>query len=151
MKIFLLGNICNTPELLNVIEEANCVVVDDDICTGKRSFFNYIEEDNVIDRSSDPYEHLARIYINKFLCPSKIPRWFAEPLIIDQIVKSNAQGVIFLLIRLCDPHYLDYTLLSKAIEAKGFPTLVIEYDMHTTSFQQISTRIEAFCEIIKGY
>ena len=152
VKIFLIGNVCHSSEFVGLIEDCNCIIVDDDLCTGSRSFLSFMEDKEILDRSSDPFDYLAKTYINKSPCPSKFNRRSSRvEVMLNRIQKSQAQGVIFLLLRLCDSHYSDYTHLNKAIKAKGYPTLVIEYEQQTRSFQQLKTRVEAFSEIIRGY
>ena len=151
VKIFLIGNVCHSSEFVKLIEDSNCTIVDDDLCTGSRSFLNFMEDNENLDRPPDPFDYLAKVYIAKSPCPSKFNRRISRAeVIIDRLQKSQAEGVIFLLIRLCDPHYSDYTHLSNALKAKGYPTLLIEYEQQTRSFQQLKTRVEAFSEVIKG-
>lgn len=152
VRIFLIGNVCNSAKLIQLIEDCNCIIVDDDLCTGSRSFLSFMENEEIPEQSSDPFAYLGKTYITKSACPSKFDRRLPSgEMVLDRIQKSQAQGVIFLLLRLCDPHYFAFPGLSKDIEAMGFPTLVIEYEQQTSSFQQIKTRVEAFSEIIRGF
>ena len=91
-------------------------------------------------------------YLGKIPCPAKYdPDFRREQALLDTVKQSKADGVIFLVLRSCDPYSFDYPLLKKALDKEGYPSLFIEYDQQTGSFQQIQTRVEAFVETIKGF
>ncbi len=151
-RVVLTGNICAFPDIINVIEDSNALVVDDNLCTGSRYFLdgaNYVQD---FHRGGDPLAYIARKYLGKSPCPTKYDSEFSrEQALLDMVEKSKADGVVFLLLRSCDPYSFDYPLLKKALDKQGYPSLVIEYDQQTASFQQVQTRVEAFVEIVKGF
>lgn len=151
-RVVLAGNICAFPDIINVIEDSNALVVDDNLCTGSRYFLNGANSPQDIHQGGDPLAYIARKYLAKSPCPIKYDSEFSrEQSLLDMVKKSKADGVVFLLLRLCDPYSFDYPLLKKALDKEGYPSLVIEYDQQTGSFQQIRTRVEAFVEMVKGF
>ncbi len=151
-KVVLSGNICAFPDIIDVIEESKASVVNDDLCTGSRYFLDYADNMHNVRRDGDPLVYIARRYLGKSPCPIKYNSEFSrEQAILDMVEKSKADGVIFLVLRSCDPCSFDYPLLKEALDEKGYPSLLIEYDQQTSSFGAIRTRVEAFVEMVKGF
>jgi bcr-type benzoyl-CoA reductase subunit C len=149
-KVVLSGNICAFPDIINLIEDSGALVVDDNLCTGSRCFSKF---GNTLKSGDKDYalSHVARTYLNKSSCPAKYNAQVKQDETLLSIVeKSNADGVIFLLLRLCEPYSYEYTFLKKALDNRGYPSLVIEYEQQTEFFDQIQTRVEAFVENIKN-
>lgn len=152
VKVVLAGNICAFPDIIEIIESCGAVVVDDQLCTGARSFKNAFDSPNNradLAEQPDALSYIAGLYLNKFPCPAKYHSGVRrDEALLSSVEDSGADGVIFLLIRLCDPYSYDYTFLKKALGKKGYPSLVVEYEQQTESFEQLQTRVEAFVENI---
>ncbi len=148
-KVVLAGNICAFPDIVKIIEDSGAVVVDDLLCTGARSFMRAADSHESAEET-DALSYIAGLYLNKFPCPAKYHSEIKrDEALLASVEDSGAEGVIFLLIRLCDPYAHDYTLLKKTLVKKGCPSLVVEYEQQTSSFEQIQTRVGAFVESIK--
>lgn len=151
-RVVLAGNICAFPDIINVIEDSNALVVDDNLCTGSRYFLDGANYPQDVHQRGDPLAFIAQKYLGKSPCPIKYdPEFSREQALLDVVEKSKADGVVFLLLRSCDPYSFDYPRLKKALDKEGYPSLVIEYDQQTASFHQIQTRVEAFVEMVKGF
>jgi bcr-type benzoyl-CoA reductase subunit C len=149
-KVVLAGNICAFPDIIDLIEDSGALVVDDNLCTGSRSFLRSGNKSES-QEEKDALSYIGRIYLNKVSCPVKYNSQIKRDETLLSIVENSASdGVIFLLLRLCEPYSYDYTFLKKALDKKGYPSLVIEYEQQTESFDQIQTRVEAFVESIKN-
>lgn len=149
-KVVLAGNICAFPDIIDLIEDSGALVVDDNLCTGSRSFLRSGNGPES-QEEKDALSCIARTYLNKFSCPAKYNSEIRRDETLLSIVENaSADGVIFLLLRLCEPYSYDYTFLKKALDKRGYPSLVIEYEQQTESFDQIQTRVEAFVENIKN-
>lgn len=61
----------------------------------------------------------------------------------------QAQGIIFLVPKYCDPILFDIPALTHMLTQNGCPSLVLEVS-GTLSEGQIRTRVEAFLEMISG-
>lgn len=142
-RIILSGGVCNHPDIYTIIEEAGGVVVGNDLCTGSRWFSGLVAE------SADPIEAIAGRYGDRIVCPAK-HRGLSER--ADRLVRlvrsKRAQGVIFLLLKFCDPHAFDYPYLKEALDRERIPSLLIEVEDRFPADGQLRTRFEAFVEML---
>jgi len=143
VPIYLTGNMTHSPSYFSLIEEAGARVVQDDLCSGARTLRLTVPE------SLDPLEALTQRYFTSFFCPTKHLgcRVHMETLLED-VQKSGARGVIFLLYKYCEAHYFDYPDLKAALESKGIPTLLLDVEDPSYSVGQLKIRIQAFVEML---
>ncbi len=140
-RLLLTGGVCSHPDVYTMIEEAGGTVVDDDLCTGARYFSGIIAD------TSDPIAALADRYCARAICPAKhqASNTRAEN-ILQKVKAGNVAGVIFLLLKFCDPHAFDYPYLKAALDKAGIPNILIEIEDQLLAQGQTKTRIEAFLE-----
>ena len=62
--------------------------------------------------------------------------------------ENSADGVIFLLLKFCDPHAFDYPYLKDALDKAKIPNLLLEVEDQPQAQGQMKTRIEAFMEAL---
>jgi benzoyl-CoA reductase subunit C len=148
VRLVLAGSLCEAPkvDLLNLLEEAGAVIVDDDIYTGSR----YFARD--AGGEEDPMEALA-VYYEEMMarCPTRIDHqndW--GPYLVDMVKRSNAQGVVNLMVKYCEPHNLWYPDVKRHLEEAGIPEFLLETEHEIMSLGQIKTRLQAFIETIGG-
>jgi benzoyl-CoA reductase/2-hydroxyglutaryl-CoA dehydratase subunit BcrC/BadD/HgdB len=67
---------------------------------------------------------------------------------LEDVQKSGARGIIFLLYKYCEAHYFDYPDLKVALESKGIPCLLLDVEDPSYSLGQLKTRIQAFVEML---
>ena len=142
-RIILSGGVCNHPDIYSVIEEAGGAVVGDDLCTGSRYFTG------LIDEKADPVTALAERLLERVVCPAKHGGLTGRA---DHLVRlareKGAQGVVFFLLKFCDPHAFDYPYLKEALDRAGISSMVIEVEDRLPADGQLRTRFEAFVEMI---
>jgi benzoyl-CoA reductase subunit C len=142
-RIILSGGVCNHPDIYSVIEKAGGAVVGDDLCTGSRYFTG------LIDEKEDPVTALAERLLERVVCPAK-HRGLTDR--ADHLVRlareKQAQGVVFFLLKFCDPHAFDYPYLKGALDLVGIASMVIEVEDRLPADGQLRTRFEAFIEMI---
>ncbi len=142
-RIVLSGSICDSQDIYSILESAGAFVCGDDMCTGQRWF------DGEIDSGPDPIAAMADRYMNRIICPAKHIDIDAR---IENIIhladKKDADGVIFILLKFCDPHAFDYPDIKEALDGKGIKNILIELDDQQQNLGQLSTRIESFIQII---
>lgn len=142
-RVILAGGICNHPDIYRIIEEAGGAVVWDDLCTGSRYFENITEE------SKDPLTALALRYLKRPVCPAKHAGLLTRA---EHIVKTarerNAQGVIFLFLKFCDPHSFDYPYIKEILDREGIPNIKLEVEDQLPSEGQLQTRFETFIHML---
>jgi len=142
-RIFLSGGVCNLPDIYDPIEAAGGAVVGDDLCTGSRQLMG------AIDVEGDLVEAISKRYMERAVCPAKhagVSTRGEE--LIRMARETEAQGVIFLYLKFCDPHAFDYPYLKEMLAAEGIPTLLVELEEQTASDGQFQTRCEAFMEML---
>jgi len=134
---------CNQPDVYAMIEESGGEIVWDDFCTGARYFTG------LTDAGSDPLSSIGERLLNRVVCPAKHADLEGRAEHIIRLVKEkNAQGVIFLLFKFCDPHAFDYPYLKERLERAGIPLMNVEVDDSLPAGGQLKTRFEAFLEML---
>ncbi len=142
-RIVVSGSICDSPDIFTAIEDAGGVIVGDDLCTGQRWFEGQILEDQ------DPITAIAQRYIDRMTCPAKHTAITLRGENIVSLAKKNkADGIIFMLLKFCDPHAFDYPYLKEALDNENIKHMLIEMDDQQQSLGQLSTRLETFIHMI---
>jgi benzoyl-CoA reductase/2-hydroxyglutaryl-CoA dehydratase subunit BcrC/BadD/HgdB len=68
---------------------------------------------------------------------------------MQSIDKSQATGVVVLMVKFCEPHMLYYPELRKTLEEHDIPLLLIETEHEGLPLESIRTRVETFVEQIR--
>lgn len=146
VPIFITGNMVHSASWFSLVEEAGAQVVQDNLCSGARSFRLMVREE------VDPIEGLTERYFNSFFCPTKYMGAQAHlETLMKEVQESGARGVIFLLYKYCEAHFFDYPDLKLALESKGIPTLLLEVEDPSYSIGQLKIRIQAFVEMLSPF
>ncbi len=142
-RIIISGGICNHPDIYSILEEFGAVVVWDDLCSGGRFFTGEIDE------NLDPVEAIAQRYLKRVVCPSKHSGLYSRG---DNLVKlakrHNADGVVFLILKFCDPHSFDYPYMKTCLDNEDIPNMLLEVDAQLSSSGQLRTRLETFVSML---
>jgi bzd-type benzoyl-CoA reductase N subunit len=142
-RLILAGGLCSDPDVHSVVEDAGGVVVWDDFCTGTR----YIEGD--VPEDMEPTEAMAEKLLKRVVCPAKHADLHGRA---DHLLRAarerKADGIVFFLLKFCDPHAFDYPYLKKRLDAGGIPSVLVEVDESPVAEGRIKTRLEAFLEMI---
>ena len=143
-RIILSGGVCNHPDIYTIVKEAGGAVVGDDLCTGSRYF------SGLVDETAEPLAAIAGRYLERIVCPAK-HRGLTDRAdhLVRLVRRKKAQGVVFFLLKFCDPHAFDYPYLKEALDREGIPSLVIEVEDRLPADGQLRTRFEAFIEMIE--
>ncbi len=142
-RLVMAGGVCTQPDVYRFIEEAGGVVVGDDFCTGSRYFEGMVEE------KGDPITAIADRYMTRSPCPAKHAGLFTRAdRLVDIVRKKKARGVVFILLKFCDPHAFDYPYLKQALDRAGIPSLLVEVEDRLPSEGQLQTRFETFIEML---
>lgn len=146
VRVVLRGGFCEQPpfELLEVLEEAGCAVVDDDLQIGGRFFQGPVAE------SGDPLDALVEAYLHgTVLTPVNNPgKRSRNDDLLERCKKKGIQGVIFASPKFCEPALYDGVLLRRAAERAGLPTLEFEYEEKMSVFESVRMQAETFVESI---
>ena len=148
-RVFVAGAACQEPELLGVIEDADCVVVGDDLCTGERGFSIERVDASAYAAVADPLELIARMYLGRRPCAAKhlaghnYAKW-----LLKTSRDAGADGVVLLFTKFCDPWAFEYPGLRAEFDAARVPLLLLEVEQHMPPTAQFETRVAAFAEIL---
>lgn len=151
VPIFVSGHMCHAPrvEVLEMIEACGATIVDDDMYHG----FRYVSTDVKEDISGDPMVALAEAYIRKnenAPCPTRIdPDADWNEWLLDAVKKCDAEGLIVLLVKFCEPHYFAYPHIKTTFEENEIPQLMIETEHEGVPMENLRTKVETFVEMIR--
>ncbi|MGZ6275777.1 MAG: 2-hydroxyacyl-CoA dehydratase subunit D [Syntrophales bacterium] len=121
----------------------NACLVADTYTSAWCGTMKYIDENNFFDSMAEAY---TRIYLN--IGVDEMAR-----IVLEMVDKYRVDGIVMHSNRSCKPYSLGQYDIQKIVEKeRGIPCLMIEADMvdeRSFSESQVSTRIDAFMEIIK--
>lgn len=142
-RLVLAGSVCSHPEIYDIIEQAGGIVVGDDLCTGSRYF------EGVMDEKIPPMEAIAKRYLDRPVCPAKHNGLTNRGENIIRIVKeSKADGVVFMLLKFCDPHAFDYPDIKAMLDRENIPCMMLDMEERLPAEGQLQTRFETFIQIL---
>ncbi|MGD9056720.1 MAG: 2-hydroxyacyl-CoA dehydratase family protein [Desulfobacterales bacterium] len=143
IPLVLTGGICNMPDFYQHIEDAGGTVVGDDFCTGSRYF------EGTMEVQDDPLHAIAQRYYSRINCPAKHRDCFSRGDHLVKIVENTrARGVIFVLLKFCDPHAFDFPYLKEFLQRAGIPSMLVEIEEQQIATEQLKTRLEVFIELL---
>lgn len=143
IRVVVSGILADAPDLLRIFDENGIKVVWDDVAHESRQYRTDCEEG-----AKNPVDAMARKFANMDQCSVLYDRDKTRvDLIVDQAKKHNADGVIVLMTKFCDPEEFDYVPIKRACEAAGLPHLNIEVDRQMVNYEQAGTMIQAFREM----
>lgn len=146
LSVLLSGVLPNPPDILTLLDEVGIRVSDDDFLNCGRRF--------MMPPSSreDPFEALTESYFGMPPCTTKdSPLGERLDFLLEKVEKSGAKGVIFYMVKFCEPELFDVPELVKGLRDRGIFTLVMDVELNQGFGGQLATRIEAFGEILSGH
>ena len=142
-RLILTGSVCSSPDIYGAVENAGGFVVCDDLCTGARYFGGRIEE------NLPPITAIAQRYATRLICPAKHSGLTDRAENLIRMVKDcHADGVIFLLLKFCDPHAFDYPYIKEMLDREKIPSMLLEMEEQAQAGGQLETRLETFIQIL---
>jgi len=142
-RLILSGSVCDMPDIYSLMETSGGCVVADDLCTGQRWF------DGQIPENLSPMEALTDRYALRAVCPAKHSgNTNRGEHIVNLAENHRADGVIFALLKFCDPHSFDYPYMKEFLDKAGIKSLHLELDDQQQGLGQLSTRLETFISMI---
>ena len=144
IRVMIEGAFCEQPplELIRLLENAGCDIVEDDLAIAQRWF----TEDVPI--TGDPVRALAESYVHRSVYSSvrhdfSKPRWEG---LAEKVRNTRAEAVIFLIAKFCEPAYFDFVLFKKKVDEMGLPHLLLEFEEKLFTFDRLRTEVETFVE-----
>jgi len=144
IRVVIEGSFCEQPpvEIIRLIENAGCDIVEDDFALAQRWFTTDVPA------GGDPVRALAEAYIERSVYSSvrhdfRKPRWEG---LAEKIQAARADAVIFLMAKFCEPAYFDYVPFKQQLELMGVPHLALEFEEKLFTFERLRTEVETFVE-----
>jgi benzoyl-CoA reductase subunit C len=142
-RVMLVGSLCAQPDIYSILEKAGADAVWDDLCTGSRYFEGPIREDG------DPIKAIADRYYGRMVCPAKHSSVTARGENLVRLVDEHSiEGVIFLMLKFCDPHAFDYPYLKAFLDEKKVPSMLLEIEGQLPPEGGLLTRFETFVQML---
>lgn len=143
-KVILSGIVAEPNELLEILEENNIAVVGDDLAQETRQYRTAIPE-----KGGTPIRRLAKQWMNrKGCCLAHEDFKQRGEMLAEMCKETGASGVMYCLMKFCDPEEYDYPICRSALQDVGIPTLMLEIDQQSTSCEQARTRVQTFADMI---
>jgi benzoyl-CoA reductase subunit C len=122
LRVVVDGTMCEqpSPEVMRILENAGCAIVEDDFAAAHRCF----RDD--IPATDDPVDGIAEGYLRSKVLGTRRgspgPRWAA---VAEKVHRTNAEAVALLTTNACPAAFLDYLLFKRELEALGTPLLLL--------------------------
>lgn len=144
IRVILVGPFCEQPtlDLLGLIEEAGCYIVDDELQMLHRWYRG-------TPPGPDPLAGLARAYLGApvDIGVRAVPTTKGES-VLSKVAQAQAQGVIFLTAKFCEPALEDVVLYRRALDREKIPYLHLEFEEKSSAYEQSRLQLETFVESI---
>lgn len=142
IPVLLSGIVPEPWELFTTVESLGGMIVGDDLaCCGRRRY----------PAGSDP-DPFVRMAESVLTAPPDSTRGSAIEARLESLLQltrqTGARGVIFYIVKFCEPELFDLPQLRRGLQQAGCPSVVIEIDVGEPLSQQAVTRMEAFFEML---
>lgn len=143
--IVLSGILPGPAQVLSLLDEKGLPVLEDDLLNCSRRLLVPPPRE-----SEPPLEALTTAYLGMPPCSTRTSS-LEDRLntLLQKVERSKAQGVIFNVVKFCEPELFDLPGLREGLKNKGIPHMVLEYEVNQPPGGQVATRIEAFIETLK--
>ncbi|MDY0341727.1 MAG: double-cubane-cluster-containing anaerobic reductase [Coriobacteriia bacterium] len=129
----------------DIIEKAGAVVVGEEMCTGSRYYQDLVPEDG--DTVDEMVDAIAEKYLG-INCACFTPNKGRTDDVIRLAKAYGADGVIDLSLQFCGLYEMESHGIETAVREAGLPVLKITTDYSMEDAGQLSTRVEAFLEML---
>jgi len=143
IPILIEGIVPEPMDLFDILTEFGAAVVGDDLgCCSRRLYPRQVQ--------SDAFQRMAERILQAPPDPTRGSSIAERRQHLLALAKrTGAQGVIFYLVKFCEPELFDIPLLRQALKEAGLASILVEVDLNSTISQQIRTRLGAFIEMLQ--
>jgi len=142
-RIMVSSDFLHNVSYLKLIEDVGGLIAMDDLDMGSRYFWDIVDQEQ-----DDPLRALAERYLG----PMRSPRFVNWDVQVDQIIEwikeFRIDGFVELPVRQSLPRLFRSEYLHRSLEEEGIPSICIHREYHLSDVAQITTRVEAFLEMI---
>lgn len=129
----------------DIVEKSGGVVVAEELCTGSRYFDTLVPEGG--ETVADMLDAIADKYLG-VNCACFTPNTERIDDIMRMAEEYRVDGIIHYALQFCAPYQFEGFTVEKAARAAGIPILKIETDYSAEDNAQLTTRVEAFLEML---
>lgn len=143
VPIVIHGSLCERCDkmVLDEIENAGGVIVNDDLYVGSK-YFN-----TLYDETIPPMEALHKAYIKRVSpCPTRYEERNPGDYLAGLVERSGAKGIIMVVVKFCEAHDYMYFTAHRRFEELGVQEMLIETEHEGMAEGQIKTRLQGFFE-----
>jgi benzoyl-CoA reductase/2-hydroxyglutaryl-CoA dehydratase subunit BcrC/BadD/HgdB len=129
----------------DIIEKAGAVVVAEEMCTGSRYY------SGLVDEASTDLGGMLDALADKYLgidCACFTPNSARTDEVMRMAREYQVDGIVQCNLQFCGPYQIEATFVARAAQAAGVPIVRIDTDYSMGDVGQLSTRVEAFLEMI---
>ena len=144
-RLLIIGGACDSPDFIDFIESRGAHIVADGLCFGLRHYMGSMDE-----KAEDPMAAIADRYLSRLPCPAMIDGLEQSYGILKTIIDdSKVQGIVSARLKFCDHFAGGRKLLADRLrQDQSVPVIELEREYNTTKSGQLSTRIQAFLELL---
>ncbi len=145
-RILISGIIADSPALNSIFDELGFNIVADDIAAQSRQYAT----DTPAPAANESFlDCLVNKYSNMDNCSVLYdPDKKRVDMIVNKAAFAEAQGVVVILTKFCDPEEFDYPLIKKACDKRSLPCVLIEVDRQMENMEQARTMLQTLKEMI---
>lgn len=146
-RLMLVGSCGDDTIICEIAKEQGAIIVTDHTCFGGKMKYK-----GVAETGGDPYEAIAKYQILDRPFCAKIGGGYPlrAKVIVETAREFNVDGIIGQRLGCCDVWGGELFTLREELRDAGIPSLILEREYIPDSEGQLSTRIQAFIEIIRG-
>jgi benzoyl-CoA reductase/2-hydroxyglutaryl-CoA dehydratase subunit BcrC/BadD/HgdB len=141
-RIILSGLVPEPMSVLDALDEAGVLIVGDDLASSGRRLYP-------AGRSSNPFERMAEsLQAGPPDSTRGCPVDDRLGHLLELSRRTNAAGVIYFVVKFCEPEQFYIPQLNQGLAEAGIKTLSLEVDIADPLPDQLVTRLEAFAETL---
>lgn len=144
IKVVTSGILVDNKNLLEIFDANDIQIVADDIAHESRQYrVDAPEEGNALESLAEKFANMGNCSVLYDVDKKR------ADYVVDLVKEYNAEGVIFVMTKFCDPEEFDYVIIKKACDAEDIMTLQIEVDRQMVNYGQANTAIQTFREMLE--
>jgi benzoyl-CoA reductase/2-hydroxyglutaryl-CoA dehydratase subunit BcrC/BadD/HgdB len=130
-----------------VIESNGAVIVGEESCVGERGTRNCVDLTGTASRE-EMLDRIAQRYL-AIDCAVFTPNLERSGHVSEMADIYRADGVVHYALQFCTPYMMETNRIQNTVSEKGLPFLRIETDYSMEDVPQLTTRVQAFLEMLK--
>jgi len=142
-KVVVTGILAEPTGLLDILVENKIAIVADDLANSSWQFRTNSQKGNGV------LEKMAYRIADQSGCSLLFEAQKTRgQLLVDLVKTTEADGVVVVMMKFCDPEEFDYPIYKKELEAANIPLLYLEIEQKMDSMEQLRTRVQSFAEML---